>query len=319
MIDELVEISVIIPFYNEEETLHKLCEALDSFFSGIEISTEVIFVNDGSSDNSVDILRNLKPENYQAKLINLSKNFGSHAALRAGLVHAIGKYIIFMNADLQDPLELISKLYVKCKEGNSIVWAFRNNTQNSFLERSFSKFYSTMMKKYAIPNYPEKGYDIVMFSKKVLQNLNANIEANSSIHLQILTLGYKQTSIGYDKKQRTGGKSKWTISKKIKLFIDSFVSFSYFPIRLVSIVGITFFLTGLVWTIYIIFRKLVYDDLSLGWPTLVSVLMLGFGITNISLGIIAEYLWRTLDSTRKRPVFIIDNIIQLNENKDVDQ
>lgn len=306
------EISIIIPFYNEAEILITLCEALESFFLKFDICCEVIFVNDGSIDNSIDVLNRLSFTNYEAKLVSLSKNFGSHAALRAGLLHASGSFITFMNADLQDPLDLIPRLYEKCKKGNSIVWAFRNSSENSLFERSFSKAYSYLMKKYAISNYPEKGYDIVMFNKNVLLNLNSNIEANSSIHLQILTLGYKQDSIGYDKLKRSVGKSKWTVSKKIKLFIDSFVSFSYFPIRLVSIVGFVFFVLGLFWTIYIVSRKILFDDLSSGWPALVSILMLGFGITNISLGIIAEYLWRTFDSSRKRPVFIIEKITKLS-------
>jgi dolichol-phosphate mannosyltransferase len=143
--------------------------------------------------------------------------------------------------------------------------------------------------------------------------LNTNIEANSSIFLQILTLGYKQTTIEYDKKIRAKGKSKWTLSKKIKLFIDSFVAFSYAPIRFVTVIGILLFFTGIIWSTYLIIRKLTYNDLESGWPALVSILLMGFGITNISLGIIAEYLWRTLDASRKRPVFIIDNIIELKK------
>jgi dolichol-phosphate mannosyltransferase len=124
-------------------------------------------------------------------------------------------------------------------------------------------------------------------------------------------MGFKQTSISYKKRERKTGVSKWTISKKIKLFIDSFVAFSYAPIRMVTIVGISMFIIGFLWTIYIVVRTLLYHNLASGWPALVSILMIGFGITNISLGIIAEYLWRTLDASRKRPVFIIDKIIEL--------
>ncbi len=308
-----IEISIIIPFYNEEENINRLFIALEMFFSNLNVFGEVVFVNDGSTDNSLFLLKKLKANYFESKLVNLSKNFGSHAALRAGLLNCSGKYICFMNADLQDPLELIISLYNKCNEGNNIVWAYRNNSNNNFLERKFSQLYSKMMKKYAISNYPDKGYDIVMFTQNVQKLLNSNIEANSSIHLQILTLGFRHDSIGYEKQKRQEGKSKWTISKKIKLFIDSFVSFSYFPIRIVSVLGIFFFVIGLIWTLYIVYLKIVYDDLMIGWPTLISVLMLGFGITNISLGIIAEYLWRTLDSSRKRPVFIIDEVINLNE------
>ncbi|MCS6796684.1 MAG: glycosyl transferase family 2, partial [Raineya sp.] len=140
--------------------------------------------------------------------------------------------------------------------------------------------------------------------------LNENIEANSSIFLQILTLGFSQSSISYQKQPRKAGKSKWTLSKKVKMLIDSFVAFSFFPIRLVSVVGIFLFIAGVVFASYLIARKLILDDIKEGWTALVSILMIGFGVTNISLGIIAEYLWRTLDASRKRPVFIIDEIIE---------
>jgi len=308
-------VSIIIPFLNEEENILLLTEALGNFSAAQNnFEVEVIFVNDGSTDKSVELLKNETHKNYSAKVISLSKNFGSHAALRAGIVNASGDYISFMYADLQDPIELIEKLFLKCKEGNEIAWAVRNNTENGFFEKSFSKFYASMMKKYAISTYPDKGFDIVMFSKKIQQNLNNNIEGNSSIFLQILTLGYKQETIGYDKQARKKGKSKWTFSKKIKLFIDSFIAFSFAPIRFVTIMGFAFFFIGLIWTGYVLYVKFTSGNTAQGWPSLVSILFLGFGLTNISLGIIAEYLWRTLDASRKRPVYIIDEIIEVKKH-----
>jgi dolichol-phosphate mannosyltransferase len=152
-----------------------------------------------------------------------------------------------------------------------------------------------------------------MFNRKVADEVNKNVEANSSIFLQILGLGFRQESISYKKRERQTGVSKWTLSKKIKLFIDSFVAFSYAPIRFVTIVGIIFFIVGMIWTLYIVIRKIFFQDLAAGWPALMSILMIGFGITNISLGIIAEYLWRTLDASRKRQVYIIDEIKILKE------
>lgn len=308
-------VSVIIPFLNEEENIPLLVLTLNSFFKEQSLfDTEVIFVNDGSTDNSVKVLKECNCEFYKARIISLSQNYGSHAALRAGITSATGDYISFMYADLQDPVELISQLFSKCDEGYNIAWAVRNYTSNSWGEKFFSRFYSMMMKKYAIAAYPEKGFDIVMFDKKVQQNLNLNIEANSSIFLQILTLGFKQITIGYDKQSRKRGKSKWTISKKIKLFIDSFIAFSFAPIRFVTIMGFVFFVLGIIWTAYVVIREIVVGDVVVGWPTLISILFLGFGLTNISLGIIAEYLWRTLDASRKRPVFIIDEIFEMKNN-----
>jgi dolichol-phosphate mannosyltransferase len=270
-------------------------------------------VNDGSADRS---LEKIKGSIFPAhtKLINLSQNYGSHAALRAGILYAGGNFIVFSYADLQDPLENIILMFDKMNLGNDIVWAYRKTSKNSFFEELFSKGYARLMKKYVNKNFPENGFDIVMFNTKIREKLNQNIESNSSIFLQILNLGFKSESIEYIKNQRIAGKSKWGFSKKVKLLIDSFVAFSYMPIRLVSLVGISFFIVGIIWSGYIITRKLIFDDLSSGWPALISTLLIGFGITNISLGIIAEYLWRTLDASRRRPVFIIDEIIELNKN-----
>jgi len=305
-------VSVIIPIYNEYEGIPFLVENLNAFFGEHpQLMAEVIFVNDGSKDGSDKRLQELIHKTYKAKIISLSRNFGSHAALRAGISMASGQLVCFNYADLQDPLELILQLEEKIKEGKDIIWAHRESTKISFGEKTFSSIYAYLMRKFAFSNFPEKGFDIVMFNKKVAEQVKNNVEANSSIFLQILGMGFRQESISYKKRERKTGVSKWTVSKKIKLFVDSFVAFSYAPIRLVTIIGILMFFFGFLWTIYIITRKLVYHNLASGWPALMSILTIGFGITNISLGIIAEYLWRTLDASRKRPVFIIDKIVEL--------
>jgi polyisoprenyl-phosphate glycosyltransferase len=305
-------ISLVIPIYNEYEGIPYLVETLSQFFGeNKDLRPEVIFVNDGSKDGSVERLSEMQHKNYKAKIISLSRNFGSHAALRAGISLASGEFVCFNYADLQDPLELILRMEEKTREGNEIIWAHRESTKVSWGEKTFSSAYAYLMKKFAFSNFPEKGFDIVMFNRKVADQVRNNVEANSSIFLQILGMGYRQASISYKKRERKTGVSKWTLSKKIKLFIDSFVAFSYAPIRLVTIVGIAMFVFGVLWTLYIVLRTLIFHNLATGWPALVSILMIGFGITNISLGIIAEYLWRTLDASRKRPVFIIDKIVEL--------
>jgi len=311
-------VTVIIPIFNEYEGIPFLVDSLNEFFGEhSNLNAEVIFVNDGSKDHSVERLTSMSHRTYKAKVISFSRNFGSHAALRAGISHASGDYICFNYADLQDPLELIVRMKELMDQGNDIVWAQRESTKVPWGEKMFSKFYARLMQKFAFRNFPEKGFDIVMFNKKVAAEVNKNVEANSSIFLQILGMGFSQVSITYKKRERKTGVSKWTLSKKIKLFIDSFVAFSYAPIRFVTIIGIAFFFIGCLWAIYIIVRKIVFDDLAAGWPAMMSILMIGFGITNISLGIIAEYLWRTLDASRKRQVFIIDEIKELTRTEDI--
>jgi glycosyltransferase involved in cell wall biosynthesis len=310
--NKMPDITVIIPFLNEEDNIPRLgCELLNFAQSRPNVQLEIILVNDGSTDRSVDMIKQTKfPEG--TKLISFSQNYGSHAALRAGIQQAKGEYITFLYADLQDPIDNIVNMHDKALAGNDTVWAYRAATQNSFIERNFSKFYARLMQKYVNRRYPNKGFDVVLFNRKVAESVNKNVEANSSVFLQILNLGFRQDFIEYQKSARKAGKSKWTVAKKIKLLIDSFVAFSFAPIRLVSLIGILFFITGAFWTIYIVVRKIFFDDLAAGWPMLMSILMVGFGITNISLGIIAEYLWRTLDASRKRPVFIVDEIVELD-------
>ena len=307
------DICIIVPFLNEAENITFLANELRTFkLTRTNLKLQFILVNDGSTDDSlIAIEKSHFPDS--TLVISLSRNFGSHAALRAGLLYAQANYVTFVYADLQDPIENIDHMYKKALQGKDIVWAFREKTNNGKFESFFSGFYAKLMKRFVNPSFPSQGFDVVMFSDKVRKVLNKNIETNSSLFLQILQLGFQSTAISYEKGIRKAGKSKWTISKKVKLLIDSFVAFSNFPLRIVTVIGITFFLIGLSTSTYLVVRKLIWNDLTSGWPTLVSILLIGFGVTNISLGIIAEYLWRAFDATRNRPVFIIDNVIHLKK------
>lgn len=304
----MTDVSIIIPFLNEEENVERLAGALRALVaSHPAVSFEILLVNDGSTDGSVARIRGAAfPEN--TRLLNLSQNYGSHAALRAGIAQAGGEMITFMYADLQDPPELVGRMRALAAEGFDIVWATREETQSGAVEGAVSRQYARLMQRFVNPRFPEQGFDVVLFTRRVQEELNANVEANSSIFLQILNLGFRQASVGYRKEARQAGRSKWTLGKKIKLLIDSFVAFSYAPIRFVTLVGFAFFFVGIAWTIYISARELLLGDLAPGWPMLTSILLLGFGITNISLGILAEYLWRTLDASRRRPVYIVESI-----------
>lgn len=313
----MIEISIVIPVYNESGGISTLLDTLNDYYNKRDFDFEVIFVNDGSSDNTIDILKERKATIlFPSKLISFSKNYGSHAAIRAGFINSKGRYSTYFPADIQISLESINKLYRIADSGYDVVFGIREvNKFRSLYEKIFSKAYAWVMQKYVDKQFPFEGIETVVVSGKVRAIFNSNIEANSSFPLQLLSMGFKNKFVGIEKIQRTVGKSKWTLSKKVKLLLDSFVAFSYAPIRLVSITGMILFVLGISWTIYISLRKIFYDDLVTGWAALTSILLLGFGITNISLGIIAEYLWRTLDISRKRPVFIIDEITDLNSNE----
>ncbi len=308
-------LSIIVPFLNEEEGIDRFCHAIDEHIKSLDFPVEVIFVNDGSTDKTVEILRNYNFNNLEkCKLIDLSRNFGSHAAIRAGVSKAYYGNCTWMGSDLQEPMDFLKLSFEMLIKGYDAVYIEKKSIAVSHVNRGFSKIYSHLMQKYAVKSYSSGGTSVIVFNHKIKELLNNNIESNSSIMLQIMDAGFRYTTLSLDFNERAAGVSKWTLSKKIKLFIDSFVAFSFMPIRLVSIIGLVMFVVGFVVGIIAVINKLVNPAVPIGYSTLVGVMAMGFGITNISLGIIAEYLWRTYDAARKRPVYIISNIYDLSSD-----
>lgn len=305
--------SVIVPFLNEEEGIFLFCDTFDSFVSSLGFPVELIFVNDGSSDRSLNRISEYVFKNVEkVKVINLSKNYGSHAAIRAGLTKAEYDICTWIGSDLQEPLIIIPTAYEKItKEKYDAVYIEKKSVVVSKVNRFFSKAYSRMMQKYAVKNYSSGGTSTIVFNHKIKDYLNDNIEGNSSIMLQIMDAGFNCCQLSLDFNERKAGDSKWTLSKKIKLLIDSFVAFSYMPIRLVSVIGFCIFFIGCIIGLVVLVNRFTNPNVPLGYSTLACLIALGFGITNISLGIIAEYLWRTYDAAMKRPVFIIDEEIKV--------
>ena len=311
------EISVIIPFLNEEENLPLITAALEEYVPTLGVPVEVVFVDDGSTDNSCEWLRKNRFTNFRAKLVTFSRNFGSHPAVRAGFRESSAPNCVWLGADLQEPLEIIGEGYKRILEGYDLVLVQKNQVKVSKSEEGFSRLYSAMIRKWAIPGYPEKGVNTIFFGQKVKDALNANPELNSSVVLQVISLGFKQTVLNMNYREREHGRSKWTLGKKVKLLIDSFVSFSFFPIRMVSVMGFLFaFIGGLIALDLVIVKIFNIRPVTLGWPSLISILMIGFGITNISLGVIAEYLWRAFDAARARPPYIVNSVENLRPDND---
>jgi len=310
------DVSLVIPFFNEEENLGELIKQLNEYARSQTFSIEVVLVNDGSTDSSVDMIRGAVSA-IPVKLVCLSKNFGSHAAIRAGLTQASGSYTMFFSADLQEPVSMIGQMYAKACEGYDVVIARKASVQTSVIERLFSGISTFLFGKIALMDYPKGGANNFLFIAKVRECICSNIENNSSILMQIVNMGFKRAIIDVSLAKRHKGKSKWTFWGKVKLFIDSFIAFSYAPIRAISILGIVLFISGILYAIWILIVSLTgYIEFNAGFPTLISVLLLGFGLTNFSIGIVAEYIWRTLDAARGRPVFIIDTVEMLSSGGD---
>jgi dolichol-phosphate mannosyltransferase len=216
-----------------------------------------------------------------------------------------------MAADLQDPPETIPDLVEEFKKGNDVVWACRSERLGeSFFTKLTSSIYYQTMRRMGLPNMPPKGADFLLISRKVINAVNQHPEKHTSVLAMILWMGFKQSFIHYVKQARYAGTSKWTFSKKIKLFIDSIVSFSYVPIRLMSAVGLAFAIAGFLYALVVFVTRLAgLVTTGTGFAALMIVLLVGQGSILLMLGILGEYLWRAYDESRGRPRFIIDEIV----------
>ena len=306
-------LSIIIPSYNEEENLPVLYERLKHVAEALEHTFEFIFVDDGSSDGSFQFLEDLARKDSRVKVIKFSRNFGSHAACLAGLAKATGDACTFLSADLQDPPEMIATLISEWAKGYEVVFGIREWGKES--SRLFQKIYYKAVRRFALRNMPETGTDVFLIDRKVVDTVVSIREKNTSIFGLILWSGFKQTIVQYRKGTRQKGISKWTLGKKIKLFIDTFVSFSYIPLRLISVVGIMLAFMGFLYAFFIVFNRLFFSVPVEGWASLMVVLLVVSGTQLVFLGILGEYLWRNFDETRKRPPFIIDRMIGFNTDK----
>ena len=220
-------------------------------------------------------------------------------------------------ADLQEPSELIIDMLTKYYEGNDVVIATRAEREESFIQTFLADTYANMMRKIALPNYPKGGFDSFLIDRKVIDVLVNMGEKNTSLMSQILWCGFKTASVPYTRLKRETGKSRWTFSKKVKLVIDSILSFSYFPVRFISGLGICTFIAAFVLLVVTFVRKCTGVIDVEGYSSLLIIMLMGFSIIMLSMGVLGEYMWRMFDAARNRPPFIIDtyNSKENKENK----
>ncbi len=306
-------ISIIVPAYNEGLGVAKAHEAIVEAISRDlpAFRYEIIFVDDGSTDDTFQCINEICLRDQNVKAIKFLNNCGAHTAIRAGLENCTGDMAVFIACDLQDPPSVISALVKELVHPFDIVLAVRNNRKDSLKDRLFSKLFFSVMRRFVSDKLPSEGSSMYLMSKKVVDALRLLQEKNITLESIFVVLNFSHTKVFYERQARVEGKSRWTFSKKIKILIDFFVAYSYSPIRFVTVIGILISTIGLAWGAFIIGRTLLIGDLAPGWPALISVILIGFGVTNFSLGIIAEYLWRTLDESRNRPRFIIEKRINI--------
>ena len=303
-----MKVSIVIPvYYNEENLIPLYKDMKKKFMDVIDYEYEIVMVNDGSKDKSYEVMKQLSQEDPNIKIVSLSRNFGSHAAILCGLEKCTGDCAVVKAADLQEPTELILQMVESWKQGNNVVLAVRQDREESFGTKLFANTYYWMVRKAALSNMPKGGFDVYLLDRKVIQVLLSLDERNSALTGQILWSGFRTAEIPYVRLEREIGTSTWTLKKKIRLVADTLFSFSTLPISLVTMIVTISFIGAVVWGVIVLVCKLMGLIQVSGWTTLFIFNLCSFGIIMVTLGILGGYLWRTFDASRNRPTYIIED------------
>ena len=302
-----MKVSIVIPVYYNQENLIPLYDDIkNKVIDLIDYDYEIVMVNDGSKDKSYDVMKQLAENDKNIKIVSLSRNFGSHAAILCGLEKCTGDCAVVKAADLQEPTNLILQMVERWKKGNNVVLAVRKSRDESKQQTIFANLYYWIVHKTSLPNMPKGGFDVYLLDRKVIKVLLALDEKNSALTGQILWSGFKTDVVYYTRLARTIGSSKWTLKKKIRLVKDTLFSFSTVPVTIVETIGMISFIGSLIWALVVIICKICGAIAVSGWTMLFIFNLFSFGVIMLTLGILGEYLWRSFDASRKRPPYIVE-------------
>ncbi len=302
-------VSLVVPVYHNAVSLPDLLAKFQALAQqNADDTFEFIFVDDGSKDNSLAVLHELALTESRMRVVKLSRNFGSNPAIMAGLSQSHGDVIAAIAADLQDPPELIHEMLALWRKGNKVVLAARQERDDPGITSMMADAFYSLFRRFAIKTMPKRGFDFFLIDRQVCDLINAIQENNTYLMGLILWLGFDPQVLYYNRKEREKryGRSMWTFAKKLKYFVDSFVAFSYFPVRAASLLGISVSLLGLLYALIIVLRRIIIYEEIPGWTSLMVVVLVVSGAQMLIMGILGEYLWRNLDETRKRPRYIIE-------------
>jgi polyisoprenyl-phosphate glycosyltransferase len=303
-------ISVVIPVYYNEDSLPKLFEELgrvENELSKKKICLELIFVDDGSGDNSLDILLAFKNTRPETIVIKLTRNFGAIKAVKAGLKFVTGDAFSVLAADLQDPPNLILEMIDRWLSGSKFVLCARRTRDDPLMKKILAKLYYKIIRSIVIKNYPDGGYDLSLMDKTFLPHL---LNSSKSVFLPLLAywLGYKPDTIYYHRRARKNGKSRWTFSKNLATFLDVMLGFSVTPIRLISGIGLIVALASFLLGANVVISSFFFEMPVQGYVTIVALITFLLGLIIVMLGLIGEYLWRIFNEIDKKPDSVIEEI-----------
>jgi len=313
------ELSIVIPLYNEEKIFHKLVERIDILLVTMDISTEVVLINDGSTDSTADLIRQKCQfdERYQGLI--LSRNHGHQLALTAGLANArASQAIMVMDGDLQDPPELIPNFYKKFKEGFDVVYAIRTKRKEGFLKKLAYWSYYRLQRSVSNFSIPIDSGDFGLMSRRVVNHLIEMPEQSRYMRGLRSWVGFKQIGLEYEREIRQEGESNYSLKQLMGLAFNGIFNFSEFPIKFITRLGISTILISLIYLVYNIYRKFFIGDVPLGFTALIMAIVLFSGVQLISIGILGEYIVRIFFQVKNRPLYIIsERIINKTEDKSI--
>lgn len=316
----MIDISIIVPLYNEQAVFDKLIERLTNVIDANSFACEVILINDGSSDNTAALIENLCKKDSRFTGILLSRNHGHQLAVSAGLANVRGKKgAMIIDGDLQDPPELIGEFYHLLSNGYDVIYAIRKNRKEGFLKKMAYNVYYRLQKKISNYNIPIDSGDFSMLSRRVVDCMNEMPEQSRYLRGMRAWVGFRQIGYEYDRDERQAGETKYSWSKLFELAFNGIFNFSDFPVRVITRLGMMTIIFSLIYFGYNIYRKLYYNDVPQGFTATILAIILFSGVQLISLGLIGEYVLRIYNQVRNRPLFIIDKIIRKDHDNEANK
>ena len=304
------KISFVIPIYNEEKTINELYKRLDIISKRVKFISEIIFINDGSKDNSLQVLHSLNQKDERICYINFARNFGHQIAVTAGLNYAKGDIIVVLDGDLQDPPELVLEMIEKWQKGYEVVYAKRTKRKKEgFLKRIPAFLYYRILKKLADIDIPTDTGDFCLMDRCVVDALNCMPERNRYIRGLRAWVGFKQTSIEFEREPRFAGEVKYTFIKSFSLAINGLVSFSKIPLRISTYMGLLSAFFSLFMIFWVIYFRLNGSKAFSGYTIIMIVMFFLTSIQMISIGILGEYIGRIYEETKNRPLYTISSLV----------
>ncbi len=301
-------ITILIPAYNEEAVLTQLYERLNTLAKTTpKYNFEFLFINDGSRDRTLPILKDLSKKDPRISYVNLSRNFGKESAMLAGFDYATGGATVIIDADLQDPPELIPRMIKFWEEGYDDVYAKRRSREGEswFKKKSSSLFYKLLQKSTNVDIQVDTG-DFRLLDKRAIDALREIRESQRYTKGMFSWIGFKKKEITYDRDPRAAGETKWNYPKLVNLAIDGITSFTTAPLRIASFAGIIISLFAFIFIIVIVFKTLMFGDPVAGWASTMAVILFLGGVQLLSIGIIGEYIGRIFDEVKNRPVYFVE-------------